>query len=92
MKFANFKPTAREAEEKVTRMIVKFAWWPISCDDGHTYWLRHVVIERQAYLGHQWHNGDFGYGDRRRRGRILSKLPKHKLPKATARLKRDREQ
>lgn len=51
MRFLSFKPTKREAEEKATRTISVFAWWPIACDDGYTYWLcRVVIIKRAAFF------------------------------------------
>lgn len=33
-----------------TRERLKFAWWPIDCEDGKTRWLRKVRVVEQ-YLG-----------------------------------------
>lgn len=87
MKFVSREPTKREADEGAVRVVVKFAWRPINCDDGHTYWLRRIVIEQRARWWRKWwKRGIGGYGPKSPRWQIISKLPLYKLPKAQVRL------
>jgi len=78
MKFVSRKPTEREAREGARRRVVKFAWRPINCDDGHTYWLRRIVIEQEGYMKPV---GPYYLHRQEPEWRVLSKLPLTKLPK-----------
>jgi hypothetical protein len=86
VKFVSRKPTVREAKANAHRRVIKFAWRPINCDDGHTYWFRRIVIEQEAYMRD---NRDM-YGrktyTKSPAWRVHSKMPLHKLPRAEVRL------
>jgi hypothetical protein len=75
VRFVSRKPTEREAADGTHVTVIRFAWRPINCDDGHTYWLRRIVIEQVAYF--EWY-----YSEQRPRWKVLSKMPIAKLPVA----------
>lgn len=51
MKFVSRRPARREAEANAYRCVIKYAWRPINCDDGHTYDL--VLVRRPPQKTHR---------------------------------------